>query len=197
MLMKFYHNELTFEVPKSVYYPREDSLLLAKTIEKTNLKSKAVLEVGCGCGFLSVLMAKSGATVSAVDINPEAVEITKANADANGAVLNAINSDLFSNVRGTFDLIVFNPPYLPVEEGEHDAAYAGGPTGREVIGKFIAQVKSHLRLNGYVLVLISSLTGEKEVIKLFNKEKMSATAVAREKVPWEELIVIRAGLLLS
>ncbi|MEK6887939.1 MAG: HemK2/MTQ2 family protein methyltransferase [Candidatus Aenigmatarchaeota archaeon] len=189
--MKFYYGRMVFEVPESVYYPMEDSLLLAKVVENLKLKGKTVFEVGCGCGLLSIIATKAGALATAVDINPVAVKAAKENAERLGCTLTALESDLFSNITGSFDLIIFNPPYLPVEEGETDLTYAGGATGREVIEKFVVEVKSHLNPGGLVLILISSLTGEKEVIELFKKQKMSATSIMREKIEWEELIVIR------
>lgn len=190
--MRFYYGEMVFDVPESVYYPREDSLLLAKAIENLDLHDKTAFEIGCGCGFLSILMAKTGANVTAVDINPVAVEITKKNAKANKVTLEARKSDLFLDIEGKFELIIFNPPYLPTEEGEDDKTYAGGTSGRETIERFIADVKKHLVPNGAVLIVISSLTGEAETIKLFSNQKLAAKVMAREKVPWEELIVIEA-----
>ena len=191
-MTKFYYGSMELEVPESVYSPEEDSLLLAKHIERLDLGDKSVLEVGCGSGFLSIVAAKGGATVTATDINEEAVEITKLNTKANSFAIKAVKSDMFSAIKGTFDLIIFNPPYLPVEEGETDPTYAGGKSGREVIERFAAGVKSRLKPNGSVLMVISSLTGEREVIDLFSKEKMKASTVAREKIPWEELIVVEA-----
>ena len=191
---KFYHGEMEFEVPESVYYPREDSELLANHIESLELHGKSVLEAGCGSGFLSIMAAKHGAKVTSVDINEEAVETTRANAETNQVQLNAFKSDLFSSVEGKFDLIIFNPPYLPVEPEEKDPTYAGGATGRETIERFAAGVKSHLNPAGRVLIVISSLTGEKEVIELFEKQGMKISIASREKIPWEELIVILADV---
>ncbi len=190
--MKFYYKQMEFEVPEGVYYPREDSLLLAKAVERLKLKGAATLEVGCGCGFLSVLLSKKRASVTAVDVNPEAVETARINSERNKARVNCLVSDLFSNINGKFDLIIFNPPYLPTEEGEKDPAYSGGRSGRDTIGKFVAGAKNHLKPKGGVLLLISSLTGEKEVIELFRKQGMKAAAIEKEKIPWEELIVLGA-----
>lgn len=192
--MKYFYNDLTLDVPEDVYCPGEDSELLAKTIEGTQLRGKKTLEVGCGSGLLSIIMAKHGADVTAVDIDTSAVAATKENAVSNGVSINAYVSDLFSNADGRYDLIVFNPPYLPVEDGENDATYAGGATGRETIEKFIRSAKKHLNPNGAILLLISSLTGEKEVSKMLESSGFSFGIAAREKVPWEELIVIKISL---
>lgn len=190
--MKFFYKDMELDVPESVYCPKEDSELLASVIENMDIKGKHVLEVGCGCGFLSILMAKNKADVTAVDINPEAVEATKTNAKKNNAGLTAMISDMFGNVNDKFDLIVFNPPYLPVGEDENDITYSGGSTGREIIEIFVSCIRNYLKKGGKVLTVISSLTGEKEVLELFGQARMRAKPVARKKIPWEQLIVIMA-----
>ena len=189
----FYHKGITLFVPDRVYYPREDSLLLADVLEKRKLKNKKVLDMGCGSGFLAILMARS-ANVTATDTNSLAVKITAENAKRNGVKLKALKSDLFKSVKGRYDLIVFNPPYLPVDDEFRDQAYDGGKDGRTVIRKFIKNTSRYLRKNGSILLLISSLTGEKEVLDLFGKNKLKAKVIARKKVPWEELMVIEASI---
>ena len=188
----FEYKDIILEVPDNVYYPREDSLLMARVLEKVDVNRKLILEIGCGSGFLSVLMAKADAKVTAVDINEDAVEVTRINAEKNNVHVTAERSDLFENVHSLYDLIIFNPPYLPVEEGETDAIYAGGLSGREVIERFVADVRNYLRPRGEVIIVISSLTGEREVADLFEKEGFKTNVLEREKIPWEELIVIEA-----
>ncbi len=48
-----------------------------------NLNGKRILEVGCGTGKMAVLLAKSGARVTALDLSPESVRLTKKMAEAN------------------------------------------------------------------------------------------------------------------
>ena len=190
--MKFFYKDLILEIPETVYYPREDSLLLARIIEKENLKKKKALDMGSGSGFLAMLMAQQDAEVVASDINEEAVKIVKLNARSSNVKVNAMNSDLFEKIEDKFDLIVFNPPYLPEKTLHRDNQYYGGKTGREVIDKFIKNSGSHLKKGGRILIVISSITGEKEVIEMFESYDFRAKSVARQKVPWEELIVIEA-----
>lgn len=190
--MKYFYKDAEFDVPDTVYCPREDSELLAKAIEEMNLQGKNVLEVGCGSGLLSVLMAKNGAVVTSADINPDAVEAAKNNAVKNNAKITAFVSDMFENITEKFDLIVFNPPYLPDDDNE--LTYSGGETGREVIEKFICDVKRFLNNDGIVLMVISSLTGEREVLNIFVSVGLKTTVLRRQKIPWEELIVIEAGI---
>lgn len=192
--MKFFHKGMVLDVPSDIYYPREDSLLLAKVLEKMNLKAKKCLDIGCGSGLLSIILARQGADVTCTDINPIAVEVTEKNAKENSVELTALASDLFENVEGKFNIIVFNPPYLPEEKNEQkDITYSGGRRGRDVIERFIKDAEGYLENNGKVLLLISTLTGENEITKIFNKNGFSATVIACKKVPWEELIVIEAG----
>ncbi len=190
--MKFFYKDVELDVPESVYFPREDSELLAGVIENMRLRNKDVLEIGCGSGFLSIIMAKKHARVTAVDINPAAVETTTANAKNNHVHLVARVSYLFDRVEGKFDLVVFNPPYLPVDEGEEDETYSGGLTGREIIEVFVSYAGNHLKSGGRILMIISSLTGEEEVLALLRGSGMKASVKARKKVWWEELVVIEA-----
>ena len=77
----FYHKGITLFVPDKVYYPREDSLLLADVLEKAKVKGD-VLDIGCGSGLLALLMAKS-AKVTATDVCSLAVKTTLQNAALN------------------------------------------------------------------------------------------------------------------
>lgn len=188
--MKFYHGKFVLNVPESVYYPREDSLLLAKVLEKENLANKRVLEIGCGSGFLSIVIASKGANATACDISKNAIKVTDSNAKQNNVEVTCLNSDLFSSIKSKFDLIVFNPPYLPDES--KNKTYSGGKNGRETIEKFVKQAKKYLREGGRILLLISSLTGEKEVLSLLSAYSLKTKIIAKEKIPWEELMVIEA-----
>jgi len=191
--MKYFYKDIELDVPDSVYYPKEDSELLIEVIQKIDIKGKNILEIGCGSGLLSIIMARKGAKVTATDINPDAIEAAEINAEKNGANILVLLSNMFENVTGKFDLVVFNPPYLPIGEDEGDITYSGGSSGREIIELFVSHVKNYLNKNGVVLMVISSLTGEKEVIDLFKEIGMNAKSVARKKVSWEELVVIGAN----
>lgn len=193
--MKFRHGNIELEVPEEVYYPAEDSFLLADVIEDADIKGKKVIDVGCGSGFLSILCALRGADVAAVDISEEAVETSRLNAATNGVKIDAKLSDLFEKINGKYDVIIFNPPYLPKEEGEEGhATYTGGATGREVIERFILHCREHLNEGGRIFLLASSLTDMNKVIALLNNNGLFVKIVAKEKLDWEELFVIESIL---
>lgn len=99
------------KVPSGVYEPREDTDLLADAAEK--IRGKDALEVGCGSGAISLILAKNGNNVTAVDIDQKAVDATIENATNNRLRIDCFRSDLFENVRSRYDVILFNFPYLP------------------------------------------------------------------------------------
>lgn len=173
---------------KLIYQPSEDSFLLEKYIKKFS-KGKKVLDMGSGSGIQSFSALKSGAeSVLAVDINEEAVKRLKKQG------LLAIKSDLFSKVKGKFDLIVFNPPYLPEDKNEDYESRiitSGGKSGDEIIIRFLEQAKKHLEDNGEILLLISSITPFKRIEKAFKKIFYKWEVLESRRIFMESLSVLK------
>ncbi len=143
----------------TVYSPREDSYLLKSYIEEKDLEGKKLLDMGTGSGIQAVTAAEKGADVSAVDINPEAVETVRRKASEQDLDIEVRESDLFENVDKKFDIIVFNPPYLPGKEGIGDEEiWRGGNTGLEVTEKFLEKVDQYLEQKGEAVFILSSET---------------------------------------
>ena len=142
-----------------VYEPAEDSYLFVNHIPK--LKGN-ILEIGCGTGLIGISLALKGNTVTAVDINPFAVEATKFNAKSNNVDLEVVEGDMFSSLKGrTFDVIVCNPPYLPNSEDDYNdshlaLAVEGGPTGSEFTIRLLEKAKNYLESQGSVYTIVSS-----------------------------------------
>ena len=169
-----------------VYEPREDSYLLENSLT-SYVKNKSVLDMGSGSGILAKTALKLGANnVICADIDKEAVkELKKQN-------LKAIQSDLFSKIEEKFDIILFNPPYLPLDERESKESQrqtTGGKEGDEIILKFLKSSKKHLNKNGKILLLLSSLTPRKRINLLLNKLNMSKKTIAQENHFMEKLEV--------
>lgn len=119
-----------------------------------NFSGQDVLELGPGCGLVSVFAGLRGAnSVTAADINPTAVENTKLNLEKfNIKNAQALVSDVFSNVpKKRYDSIIFNLPYhdgLPandLEKGVIDAGYA-------VMDTFFSEAGSFLKENGKMYI---------------------------------------------
>jgi len=143
----------------TVYTPGEDTYLILEHIKGLELEGKKFLDMGTGNGKIALKAAEKGAEVTAVDINPEALEYAKDKAREKGLEnrINFLKSDLFKNIEEEFDVVVFNPPYLPGEEGLGDEEiWRGGDKGTEVTEKFLEDISGYLRPDGYSLVLVSS-----------------------------------------
>ena len=168
-----------------IYEAREDSELLQKWVRKV-VKGK-VLDMGTGSGIQARTALEKTKEVLAADINPECVAYVQKKG------IHAIQSNLFSNIKESFDWIIFNPPYLPedLEEPEDSKlATTGGVDGNEVIIDFLQQAKAHLNTQGKILLVISSLTGEPE--ELFTE--YSWKALETQKLFFEELTVYELSL---
>jgi len=144
-----------------VYRQAEDSTLLASHVER--LVCGSVLDMGTGSGVQAVTSAsKPGVEmVVAVDVNPDAIAEAKRSAAEAGVEdkVTFMVSDLFENVEGRFDWIIFNPPYLPSEGEADERSWAGGDEGDEIIDRFLSEATDHLKEEGVVLLVYSSLTG--------------------------------------
>jgi release factor glutamine methyltransferase len=110
------HKEIHIIVNPGVFYPRFvfSTKILLEFLDEKDLKGKKFLELGAGCGIISLLAAGKGAEVTASDINPAAIENIKQNAVRNHLELNVIESNLFMKImERNFDMIVIAPPYYP------------------------------------------------------------------------------------
>ena len=184
-----------------VYEPAEDSFLLADAALKEAEPGMRILEIGAGSGFVSAVLRANvkGIRVLATEINPHAARCAKANE------VEVIRTDLFRGLKpgsqkASFDLILFNPPYLPTSEEEKvpgwlNYAFDGGTSGRETIDRFFDAVGNYLKPGGKILVLISSITGLEAVKERMIKMGLEVDVVLRKKVSFEELMVVRGKFL--
>ncbi len=191
--------EYVFNVQEDVYDPAEDTFLFAENLDVK--EGAQVLDVGTGCGFLGILAAKKASRVLAVDLNPYAIRCAKENSKRNSVhnKMSFIRASLFSALKSNvkFDLILFNAPYLPSQIDEVESwigrAWAGGVNGREVVDAFISEVSAHLKQNGQVLLMQSTLTNVEETNLGFCTQGLKATVKAERKLPFfETLILIEA-----
>ena len=146
---------------EDVYEPAEDTFLLLDAIP--HFSGKSVLEMGCGSGIIAVELASRGNTVTAVDINPGAVEATLRRAAEMGVEVRGTVSDLFSAVGGRYDVIVFNPPYLRCPPGE-DRAVCGGERD-DIIHAFLREAWKYLAPGGRVYLLLSSMNDVESMMR--------------------------------
>ena len=184
----FHYNGLTIGLHPEVYEPAEDTFQLLDAIKVK--KYDSVLEIGTGCGIIALECSRRGTNVVCTDINPHAVEITKSNYLKNKLLLNGKidvrQGDLFSAVKSDekFDVIVFNPPYLPTKSDEHvggsgwfDVATDGGKDGLFFTKKFVLNVSKYLYPGGKAYFVFSSLSDKKKLDKYLFKSKLKTEVV--------------------
>ena len=75
------------------------------------LTPSTALDLGTGSGFIAVALSRAGIQCTASDTSIFAISSAMKLAEHNGCDVRFVHSDLFSNIRGTYDLILFNPPF--------------------------------------------------------------------------------------
>ncbi len=174
-----------------VYQPAEDSRLLAESALQYVDRPDLVLDVGTGSGYVASRLAEeTGADVVATDLNPHACR------QARGAGLRVVRANLLTPFPdGVFDVVVFNPPYLPTDADSEwgdwmERALSGGPTGREVVDPFLADLRRVLAPDGEAFLLVSSLTGVDAVREEARANGLTSMVLDSESHSFEELVVL-------
>jgi len=164
-----------------------------KEVPDMKRREKA-LDMGCGSGILSLILAKFFKKVVAVDINPFAIRCTILNAYLNGCRrrITAFTSDLFSRIKGdNYDMIVFNTPYL-INAKPYDSAYSGS---LKLIREFILNAKKIISLQGKILftwMFRSWNDPHMEYLsRILYESELHWNIVSSRKVYDEELVVIK------
>jgi release factor glutamine methyltransferase len=175
--------------PGQVYFPEADTYLLLEAALKEIRPRDRVLEIGTGSGYIARALNEV-ADVIATDINPHAVFAAKQSG------VEVVRTDLAKGVCGPFDLVIFNPPYLPSLDEEKiddwlEYSLDGGLNGRAVIERFAREIGRVLSPKGRVLLLISSLTGIDSTIDIFKSAGYLVEIVDKRQVFDEELIVLK------
>ena len=168
------------------YPPSEDTYLLRDAAVEEARPDDIALEVGTGSGVIAEALKDKVERVVATDINPSAVRV------AHKRGVPAVRTDLVAALDAAFDLVVFNPPYLPsTDETPDDSmshALGGGETGRETAERFTEDVKRVLAPEGRVLLVASSLSGVEE---FEGRDDYAVERVAAERYFFEEIFVLR------
>ncbi|MFQ6077045.1 MAG: 16S rRNA (adenine(1518)-N(6)/adenine(1519)-N(6))-dimethyltransferase RsmA [Candidatus Bathyarchaeia archaeon] len=191
------YDDHVFYVFPEVYPPSDDTYVVTEHLET---EEGLVLDMGTGCGILAILTGEKAEKVVAVDINPHAVNCAKLNVRLNKLTgkVDVRQGDLFEAVGPSekFDLIIFNPPYLPVEEGGRgwiERSWSGGATGRAVIERFLGEAPRHLSEKGRILMVQSSLSEVEETIKYLERVGLKAEVVAEKRFEFERIFLIRTS----
>ena len=166
-------------VNKDVLIPRDETEIVvnhALRIIKEN-GFKKILDIGTGSGCIACAVSKySDTNVCASDISQNALNIAQKNAKKLNQNLRFINSDLFSDITETYDLIISNPPYIPpntkvqkeLEFEPQNAFFTTDTDGCEYYKKITAQGKKYLNPDGYIVFELG--INQAETVKKYFEE---------------------------
>ncbi len=174
---------------QNVYEPAEDSELLLEAAIREVREHDEVLEVGTGSGFVAFNLLGKCRLVIATDISRDAVMCAKS------LGVETIQTDLAKGIKAKFSLILFNPPYLELEEKEKkgewiEKAIDGGKDGIEISSRFLREIRENLAENGRIILISTSLNFEKlkESIKGYG---YSWEIIGRKRVFFEEILALK------
>lgn len=172
------------KVSKGVLIPRQDTEILVEQCIKLmkEIENPKILDIGTGSGAISIALAKeiSGSEVLGLDISDDALKIAVENRELNKVEnLKFLKSDVFQHVKEkNYDLIVSNPPYIPVEEYntlmpevkeyEPKTALTDGGDGYYFYKKISKESMNYLKNGGYLAFEVGYNQGE-EVSLLMKK----------------------------
>lgn len=148
--------------------------LTLKEIKKMNLANPKILDLCTGSGAIGLtlksLLPSSEVTLS--DISKDALMVANKNKNELNLDVNIIESDLFKNIPGKFDVIISNPPYVMTNETlpkevlyEPHLALYSGPKGIDHIEEIFKNIKSHLN-NKYLIALEINEKSETDITNL-------------------------------
>lgn len=170
------------------------SRLLAKCLIHLNLKGKQVLDLGTGSGLLALLAARAGAAVTALDVNPAAVQCATENARRNrlSERVRVGTSDVFDSLPPgpQFDWVVTNPPfYSRAAVSLPDHAFASGE-GNEFFVKLAHGLPERLAPGGALLLVLSSDTNFSPIQQMLRARGMTERTLAKRRGLFETLTVM-------
>lgn len=171
-----------FVVDERVLVPRYETELMIDYLERhyINSKPERILDLCTGSGVIGITLNKIFNVETVIsDISKSALEVAKINADNLKANVDILESDLFSNITGKFDLITINPPYVPenrkntlqieIQKYEPQNAIFAGDDGLYLIKRFIDELDKYTAPNFISVIEIDETQKEKLIDYLKNR----------------------------
>lgn len=179
-----------------VYSPREDSSVLVIQVKKLVKMGMKALDMGTGSGEIVKALLEVTDDVTGADVNPYAIQHCRKTYKK----AKFIQSNLFENIEGKFDVVTFNPPYLPemqTEDLETALQVSGGSEGYELLLRFMKQAKDHLKKDGFIITLFSTLTNPDTVLKKTEELGYKHKILSTKELFFEKLYCVRFQLTPS
>jgi release factor glutamine methyltransferase len=192
------HDSLRDSVPRRMWYlgvelyvpedvfPPAGSGSFHRLVRDEVRPSDCVLDMGTGSGISAILAALRSTCVVAVDINPKAVTAAAANAARNGVAerISFLESDVFDAVDGTFDVVIFDPPFRWFKARDLLELSTADENYR-ALTRFMTEARNHLRPGGRIMLNFGTSGDIDYLYHLldragFNKEVLSTDSLSSE-----------------
>jgi release factor glutamine methyltransferase len=176
---EFYSRE--FYVDNRVLIPRPETELLVEAALEAAPQGGSVIDIGSGSGCIAITIERErpDLRVVSVDRSVEALAVASINRARLQSNIALVASDLLSSIRGTFDVIVSNPPYVPLAEYEELAvevrihepriALTPGPSGMEIIDRIFDAARVMLAPRGKLILEVGY--GQEALLRVLAQTK--------------------------
>lgn len=192
---------------ESVYRPQHDSWLLIAALERDRVVAgRRVVDLCAGSGVVAIAAAEMGASaVTALDISPDAVRCTQANALAAKVDVDArLGSWTQALEHEPYDVVVCNPPYVPVAPGTSAEAlvstgpmtsWNGGPDGRLVLDPLCRSADAVLADGGSLFLVQSEFSDVEQSLRLLRASGLDAETYGTHRIPFGPVLRMQARWL--
>lgn len=187
-----------------VYRPQEDTAALVDAVISSGRVAGSVAADLCtGSGAVAFELARAGArSVTAVDASPDAVAVTSCRARALRLRVTAVLAGI-EQVRGSFDLVTCNPPYVPTPPPHLDPASGLGPShawnagidGRDVLDPLCRTVHRLLRRGGTFFLVHSAMADPDKSLSALRSTGLRASVISTLDIPYGPVLTSRAEWL--
>jgi methylase of polypeptide subunit release factors len=191
-----HYNGMELEIPASVFNPAKGRST-KKMEQAINLippqRSDDVLELGTGSGILAILLSKLGIkSLTATDINEKAVEGANTNFEQHHVGARTLVSDLFENVQGKFDYIIFNSPtaHASIKDEDHKGATALWDVSQTLKARFLEQAGSFLKDTKSKILLMYSRYSDYDSLEKIDFSDWNKSFLLVDKDPLSETGVL-------
>lgn len=174
---------LNLRVRPDVLIPRADTETLVECVLPHVEATSTVLDLGTGSGNIGLAIAQeTGCQVTLVDVSFDALDVAQHNANMLGIPAQFVQSDWFGSIPAVYDVVVSNPPYLPMndrylDEGdlrfEPPLALESGLDGLDALREIICNAPSFLHPGG-LLAVEHGFDQMTDVTRLFERSGFSA-----------------------
>lgn len=186
---KYTFDNTTVSVWPGVFHPGffSSTTFLLDYLKEQSLSEKTLLEVGCGTALISIVAAKAGAKVTAIDLSNKAIGNAAHNALINSVNIDIVHSDLFQNIKvNLFDWIIINPPYYPqTPRNEEELAWNCGEHF-EYFSKLFKSLGDFMHDHSRVIMVLTKGCDLHKIFSIANENNFRLNLIREKKVIFDE-----------